>query len=55
MRLVKASAWILGGAVTATAGLLLGAWVGPAAAGPGIALASIAGGLVMIDHGMGVW
>lgn len=39
----------------ATAGLLLGAWAGPASAGPGIALASIVGGLVMIDRGMEVW
>lgn len=55
MRLLRASCWILGGVAIAAASLAVGAWLGPAGAGPGLSLAGIIGGLWAVERGMGVW
>lgn len=55
MRLAKGTAWILGGAAVAAAGLMLGAWLGPTGAGAGAALVGMVAGLLMVEQGMETW
>lgn len=54
MRALKATAWIVGGWVLATALVVLGAMVGYAG-GPGVALCGIIVGLVATERGMRTW
>lgn len=55
MRALRAAAMVIGGLVLATAGLVVGVWLGPTGGGQGIALLGVIGGLWVSERGMGMW
>lgn len=55
MRALRATGWVMGGLVLATAALVVGAWLGAAGGGPVIALLGLIGAMWMTDRGMGAW
>lgn len=55
IRFMKGLAWIAGGAVVGTAGVMAGAAMGLTAGGPGVCLAALGGAMWMTERGMRAW